>query len=235
MPLLAQSTAMPASRQRSIRVWDLPTRLFHWLLAAALVGSFVTIKTGELLWHALFGQCVLTLLLFRLVWGFIGGRYARFSQFVRGPSAVLNYLRGGPVAPGHNPLGALSVIALLGVLLFQAGSGLFANDDIAFEGPLARYVSNAVSSALTTWHRRNEVIILGLVALHVGAILYYRFIRGKNLIGPMIRGDAMHSEPPAPAAVDAHEPSRDDPGLWVRAGIVLAVCGLAVRALVSAG
>ncbi len=223
---------MANSDIRSIRVWDLPTRLFHWLLAAAVIGAFVAVKAGDLDWHARFGQAVLTLLLFRLVWGFVGGRYARFTQFVRGPSTILDYLRRGSATPGHNPLGAMSVIALLGVLLFQASSGLFANDDIAFEGPLARFVSNALSSALTTWHRRNEVIILGLVALHVVAILFYRFVRGKNLIGPMILGDAaMHEQ--APGA--QHEPSRDDVGLWVRAAVVLALCGLAVRALVGAG
>jgi cytochrome b len=225
---------MAASEHRSIRVWDLPTRLFHWLLAAAVAGAFIAIKAGDLVWHARCGQAVLTLLLFRLIWGFIGGRYARFTQFVRGPSAIRDYLRKGSATPGHNPLGALSVIALLAVLLFQAGSGLFANDDIAFEGPLARFVSNALSSALTTWHRRNEVIILGLLALHVGAIVFYRFVRGKNLVGPMIHGDSKLQSHAAPTGGAAHEPSRDDAGLWIRAVVVLAVCALAVQALVGA-
>jgi cytochrome b len=118
-------TPAPSTR---IRVWDLPTRLFHWLLALAIVGSIATVKIGGnlMVWHERLGYFVLTLLLFRLAWGVVGGRYARFANFVRGPRAVLGYLRGvagTPHAPGHNPLGALSVMGLLAVLAFQAGSG----------------------------------------------------------------------------------------------------------------
>lgn len=212
---------------RRIRVWDLPTRLFHWTLAALVVGSFVTIKIGGnlMIWHERLGYTVLALLMFRLVWGFAGGRYARFTSFVRGPGHVLAYLRGqGGDRPGHNPLGALSVLALLAALVFQASSGLFTNDDIAFEGPLARYVSGALSSTLTTWHRRNEYLIMGLVALHVVAILYYRFGRRHDLIGPMFSGDAPVS--------GGHPASRDDAALRLRALVVAAACAAAVSWLV---
>jgi len=212
---------------RRIRVWDLPTRLFHWTLAALVIGSFVTIKIGGnlMIWHERLGYTVLALLMFRLVWGFAGGRYARFTSFVRGPGHVLAYLRGqGGDRPGHNPLGALSVLALLAALVFQASSGLFTNDDIAFEGPLARYVSGALSSTLTTWHRRNEYLIMGLVALHVVAILYYRFGRRHDLIGPMFSGDA-------PVA-GGHPASRDDASLRLRALVIAAACAAAVSWLV---
>jgi cytochrome b len=210
---------------RRIRVWDLPTRLFHWLLAASIVGSFVTIKLGGnlMIWHERLGYAALALVLFRLVWGFAGGRYARFTQFVRGPSALIAYLRGGDgSAPsaGHNPLGALSVLGLLVVVAFQATSGLFTNDDIAFEGPLARYVSGAWSSSLTTWHRWNEWVIIGLVALHVAAILYYRVAKRRDLVGPMLTGDA--------SLPGNQPPSRDDAGLRLRGLVVAAICVAAV-------
>jgi cytochrome b len=217
---------MTDSTAPKLRVWDLPTRLFHWLLAALVVGSFVTVKVGGnlMVWHERLGYAALALVAFRIVWGFVGGRYARFASFVRGPGAVLDYLRGGAAGPGHNPLGALSVLALLAAVAFQASSGLFANDDIAFEGPLARYVSGATSSLLTTWHRRNEWVILALVVLHVGAILWYRFGRGHDLVRPMLTGDAQ--VPPG------FPPSRDDAALRLRALAIAAACAAAVAWLV---
>lgn len=210
---------------RRLRVWDLPTRLFHWVLVLLLMGSFATVKTGNMVWHERLGYAALALILFRIVWGFVGGRYARFVQFVRGPAQVLGYLRGSaPEQPGHNPLGALSVLGLLAAVGFQATSGLFTNDDIAFEGPLSRYVSGAWASTLTTWHRWNEKVIIALVVLHVAAILYYRFRKGRNLIGPMFSGDA-------PVSADAL-PSRDDAALRLRALVIAALCGAFVAWLV---
>jgi cytochrome b len=178
-----------------IRVWDLPTRLFHWTLAALVIASFVSVKTGNMDWHGRLGYAVLALLLFRLVWGFASGGYSRFTAFVRGPGSVMAYLRGASHGPGHNPLGALSVLAMLAALLFQASSGLFTNDDIAFEGPLSRHISNALSSLLTTWHRRNENILIALVVVHVAAIVYYRLRLKRDLIGPMLTGDAVLQSP----------------------------------------
>ena len=218
---------MPAAAAHRIRVWDLPTRVFHWTLAALVVGSFATVKVGGnlMVWHERLGYAALALVLFRVVWGFVGGRYARFASFVRGPGRVLGYLRGAVApSPGHNPLGALSVLGLLAAVGFQAASGLFTNDDIAFEGPLARHVSGATSSLLTTLHRYNEKVILALVALHVAAILYYRFAKRKDLVRPMLDGDARF-ESPFPA-------SRDDAALRARAVAVAAACAAAVYWLV---
>lgn len=216
---------MNAAAPHRIRVWDLPTRLFHWTLAVLVVGSFATVKAGAMIWHERLGYAALALVAFRVVWGFVGGRYARFASFVRGPARVLAYLRGAaPSSPGHNPLGALSVLALLAAVGFQAASGLFTNDDIAFEGPLARFVSGATSSLLTTLHRLNETTILALVALHVAAILYYRFVKKQDLIRPMLGGDAR---------LDASFPaSRDDAALRGRALVVAAACAAAVWWLV---
>jgi len=213
-------------RLARLRVWDLPTRLFHWLLAAVVLGSFVSAKLGGayMVWHERLGYAALALLAFRLIWGFVGGRYARFTQFVRGPATVRAYLRGQWQGLGHNPLGALSVLALLAALGFQAVSGLFTNDDIAFEGPLARYVSGWLSSLLTTLHRGNEKVILLLVALHLAAIAFYRLARRHDLIGPMLHGDAQ-----APAGA---LPSRDDIALRLRALVIAALCAAAVVWLV---
>jgi cytochrome b len=220
---MPDSTASATTR---IRVWDLPTRVFHWVLAALIVASFVTVKVGGnlMVWHERLGYAALTLVAFRVVWGFAGGRYARFASFVRGPGAVLAYLRGAPAAPGHNPMGALSVLALLAAVGFQAASGLFANDDIAFEGPLAAKVSGATSSLLTTMHRINEKVIIALVALHLVAVLYYRFGKGKDLVRPMLTGDA--------TVPGTHPASRDDAMLRLRALVIAAACAAAVAWLV---
>ena len=212
---------MTTSATHRIRVWDLPTRLFHWSLALLIVASFVTVKVGGnlMVWHERSGYAILTLLLFRLVWGVAGGRYARFAAFVRGPGAIRAYLRGdagSAHAPGHNPLGALSVLGLLAVVGFQATSGLFTNDDIAFEGPLSAQVSGATASLLTTLHRWNEKTIIALVALHLAAILYYRFGKRRDLVGPMVSGDAEF-----PGTFPA---SRDDAMLRLRALVIAAAC-----------
>jgi cytochrome b len=173
-----------------ILVWDLPTRIFHWLLAIAVAGAFITgLQGGNLMvWHGRLGLLILGLLVFRLAWGLLGSTYARFAQFVRGPGSVLAYLRGRWQGVGHSPLAALSVLALLGLLLFQAISGLMTNDDIAFRGPLNGLVSKSTSDWLTGLHRQNIWLIGGLIGLHVAAVLFYTFVRKDNLIGPMIHG-----------------------------------------------
>ncbi|WP_295540603.1 cytochrome b/b6 domain-containing protein [uncultured Thiohalocapsa sp.] len=172
-----------------IKVWDLPTRLFHWLLFAGVTGALLTgwIGGGWIEWHGRLGLFVLGLLTFRLVWGLLGSTYARFAQFAPTPGRVIAYLRGRWQGEGHNPLGALSVFALLGMLTWQALSGLFSNDDIAFEGPLADLVSSATSTWLSGLHRQGLWIILGLVALHLTAIAVYA-VRGKHLVKPMVVG-----------------------------------------------
>jgi cytochrome b len=172
-----------------IKVWDLPTRLFHWLLFLAVAAALWTGWVGGswIDWHARLGLLVLGLLVFRIIWGFLGSTYARFAQFAPTPGRVVAYLRGRWRGEGHNPLGALSVFALLGVLTWQAVSGLFSNDDIAFKGPLARLVSSDTSTWLSGLHRQGLWIILGLVALHLAAIAVYA-LRGKNLVKPMLVG-----------------------------------------------
>lgn len=181
---------------RAIRVWDLPTRLFHWLLAAALVGSVVSGLVGgnALVWHIRLGLVVFTLLGFRLLWGVVGGRWSRFASFLYAPGTVLRYWRGehrpgDHFEVGHNPLGAFSVFALIAVLLLQVATGLVADDEIATTGPLNRFVSNALGLKATAWHiAYGKWLLLALVALHVGAIVVYR-LRGQNLVKPMLTGD----------------------------------------------
>ena len=178
--------------KKIIRVWDLPIRLFHWLLVLCIVLSFITVKIGgnAMEFHALIGYCVLTLIIFRVCWGLVGSHHARFIHFVPSPKGLVNYILGKTKAGlGHNPLGALSVLALLFSLGLQATTGLFANDDIAFEGPFAKYVSNDAVQLLTSIHYFNEKVLIILIALHLCAILYYQKFKGENLIKPMLLGD----------------------------------------------
>jgi len=184
------------SELQRIRVWDLPTRLFHVVLALAVVGAVVSAKIGgaAMAWHFRLGYLVFGLLVFRLAWGLLGGRWSRFVSFLYSPAATLRYLRGRatPVENldvGHSPLGALSVFAVLGVLGLQVATGLVGDDEIAHVGPLNRYVASATGLAATAWHKSwGQWIILALVALHVLAVLLYAW-RGRNLVGPMVHGD----------------------------------------------
>ena len=175
-----------------IRVWDLPLRLFHWLLVLCIIGSIISVNLGgnAMEWHAYFGYSILTLLIFRIIWGFIGSTHARFTSFFPYPKSIQNYLQGkAPKVLGHNPLGAMSVFALLLVLSIQAITGLFVDDEIAFQGPLAKYVSNSTVSLLSVVHEWNHWLIYALITIHVAAILYYKKFRGEDLITPMISGD----------------------------------------------
>ena len=178
--------------KKIIRVWDLPIRIFHWLLVFCIVGSFISINLGgnAIEWHARFGYCILTLLLFRFGWGFIGSTHARFASFFPTRQGLLNYLQGkGPQYLGHNPLGALSVFALLFALSIQVATGLFVDDEIAFQGPFTKYVSNATVSLLFRIHEGNQVVIYSLIAIHIAAIVYYQKFKGENLVKPMLDGD----------------------------------------------
>jgi cytochrome b len=187
-----QADPRPPGAQRSARVWDLPLRLFHWTLATLVVFSIVSIKLGGFWkdWHMRSGYAILTLLVFRILWGFAGSRTARFSSFLHGPRVVSAYLRGLPQVPsaGHNPLGGWSVLAMLAVLLAQAASGLFANDGSFSEGPLAHLVSGAASDRLSTLHRYGEWAICALVGLHLAAIGYRTRIRHEPLVRAMLTG-----------------------------------------------
>jgi cytochrome b len=173
---------------RSVPVWDLPIRLFHWSLALLVVLSWASGKSGKLEIHMTSGAVIISLLLFRLAWGVVGSPTARFAHFVGGPSRILAYVRGRWSGLGHNPLGALSVLAMLGLLLAQASFGLFATDDIATDGPFAWMVSSATTKRLSALHRQGAWLLLGLVAIHLAAIAFYRIKKGENLVAPMISG-----------------------------------------------
>ncbi|MGQ9724741.1 MAG: cytochrome b/b6 domain-containing protein [Tepidimonas sp.] len=212
----------------AVRVWDLPTRLFHWLLVLAVVGLVVTGNIGGnwMAWHQRLGYAVLALLIFRLLWGLVGGRWSRFRHFVRGPRAVFDYLRGtaDPLAEvGHSPLAALSVLAMLGALGAQVGTGLISDDEIAFVGPLARFVASNTAYAATAYHKNwGKLLVLGLVGLHIAAIVYYRLRRGKSLVPPMWHGDKL-LPPGTPASADG----------WPQRLLALGVAALSVA--VTAG
>ena len=173
-----------------IRLWDLPTRVFHWLLAILIVGAVITGNVGgsAIEWHGRIGLGILGLVVFRFVWGFIGSTYARFSRFIPTPSSIRAYLRGNWTGVGHNPLGALSVFALLALICIQVGTGIFSNDDIAFSGPLASLVDKALSDRLTGIHRLSINVLIALIALHLAAIAFYAWSRKDNLVKPMLNG-----------------------------------------------
>lgn len=192
---------MSHSTTYSVRVWDLPTRLFHFFLIISVVGCLITVKLGGLWmdWHVRFGLVTAGLIVFRLVWGWIGGYYSRFKQFPPNPKRSWDYLtRKITTAPGHNPLGAWSVYIMLLVLAFQAFSGLFANDDIFTAGPLA-FLSASWSKTLTGLHKSNEWIILTVIAVHILAILAYRIFAGQKLSSGMVHGRQTHTAASRPA------------------------------------
>lgn len=178
-----------------VRVWDAPTRLFHWALVGLVVGLVVTAQVGgsAMDWHFRLGYSVLALLLFRFAWGFVGGYWSRFSSFIYTPSEVTQWLQGRSPANqsvGHNPLGGLSVFALLLFLLLQVGSGLFSDDEIAAAGPLSKFVASTWVGNATFYHKEiGKLALLALVALHLAAIGLYFFKKKDNLVKPMIHGD----------------------------------------------
>lgn len=199
---------MPNPQQRL--VWDLPVRVIHWSLLLAVVGSWLTqeLPGDWFAWHVRCGYTVLVLVSTRLLWGVVGTRHARFASFVRGPGAVLRYARAllsgsAPRYTGHNPLGALMVLLLLTLLLAQALSGLFANDDILNTGPLFGYVSDATSDRLTSLHHTFFNVLQIAVLLHVAAALVYLFVKKDNLIRPMITGRKAAAEVPANESITA--------------------------------
>jgi len=227
-------TSTPAAENRT-RVWDLPTRVFHWTLALCIVGSVVTAKVGgaATAWHLRLGYVVFGLLVFRIVWGLVGGRWSRFASFIYSPDTVLRYLRGQSrpdehVDVGHNPLGSLSVFALIGFLIVQVGTGLIADDEIATTGPLNRFVSSATGIAATGWHKNwGQGILITLVVLHIAAILFYLLGKKKNLVRPMITGDKA-----LPAGTPA---ATDTAGTRLLALLLGALCAAVVTWVVAMG
>lgn len=230
----ADPPSLPSGK--TLRVWDLPTRVFHWVLAACVAALVITAKTGPIDWHARLGYLALTLLVFRLLWGVLGGHWSRFASFVYAPASLVAYLRGrAPLSHriGHSPLGALSVFGLLAVLLAQVATGLISDDEIAFTGPLNALVSSAAGLAATSYHRQiGQWLIIGLVVLHVAAVLFYLLRRGDNLIRPMLTGDktldgASASDAPSVPA------SRDDVRSRVLALVLIALSAAATAWLVT--
>jgi cytochrome b len=177
------------------QVWDLPVRVFHWLLVLAVAGAWITHQLGVVYfkYHVWCGYTVLVLVSFRILWGLVGTRHARFWNFVRNPFATIRYsfaFLGGrePHYAGHNPLGGWMVLLLLSSLLAQAVFGLFGNDEIFNLGPLYGYVTNDTSLELTSLHRKLFYWILGAIVLHIGAVIFHRIARGENLVRPMFTG-----------------------------------------------
>ena len=204
-------------------VWDLPTRIFHWLLAALILFSWWSVKNHHTDWHIWSGCAILTALIFRLLWGFFGSSTARFASFVRGPRSVRDYLAGRWKGIGHTPLGALSVIALLGVIAIQVALGLVSQDeDGIYMGPLARLVSSDTSDTARDIHELWFNVILALIVLHIGAIVFYR-LRGRHLTKPMITGKA--------ALDSGAEPMR--PGKWWVVLLCLAIAFGVVRWIIA--
>ena len=217
---------------REIRVWDLPVRLFHWLLVGLVVVSIITGNVGgvwEMELHLVAGSAVLALVLFRAAWGLVGSSTARFSDFVRGPKAVIGCLFGlltGRKATvlGHNPLGGWSVVAMLSSLALQAVTGLFANDDILTKGPLAKFVSKRMSDLITEVHEVNASLLYILIGIHLAAILGYYVFKQENLVRPMITGRKTLS-----AEADVAAPRLASP--WLALVLALAAASIVWRAV----
>lgn len=200
-----------------VAIWDLPTRLFHWVLVGLIGLSWWSAEYSYEDVHLYSGFAVLTALIFRILWGFVGSSTARFASFVRGPKAVFGYLQGSWNGIGHNPLGALSVLALLGLATLQVGLGLFASDeDGLIEGPLAQLISFDASERMTGLHEALFNLLLALIALHVAAIVFYR-ARGKDLLKPMVTGQG-EAEPGV-------EPMRPGKG-WLALGCLIAAIAI---------
>lgn len=184
-----------------VRVWDWPLRLFHWLLVIGVTGAYLTGREGGAWteWHARFGSLVLGLLVFRLAWGLWGPTPARFVNFMPTPGRILAYLKGDWHGLGHNPLGAIAVFALLAVLATLVGTGLFANDDIGFEGPLYVLVDKAFSDKLSGWHVASINLLLVLMALHITAIAFHQTVKKHDLVQAMLTGKKRVAKPLAPS------------------------------------
>ena len=216
-----------------LKVWDVPVRLFHWALVLLFAFMFFSGKSGSdwMEWHMRSGYAILALVLFRILWGFAGSTHARFSSFLAGPAACIQSLkhmlaRQPSPYPGHNPLGGWMVLVLLLALLVQTGTGLFANDDLLSEGPLAALISKAMSDQISRIHSWNFNLLLLLAGLHLIAVLYHAGFMKENLIGAMFTG-VKHLPAAAAGSVAARFASP-----WL-ALVLLAVAALAVYLIVK--
>lgn len=211
-----------------VRVWDLPTRLFHWIIVLLLPAAYVTWRLNWMDWHVWIGEAALTVVLFRILWGWFGSDTARFARFVASPRAALQHLRHAlhrepDYQVGHNALGGWMVLLLLALLLLEPLTGLFVNNEVANEGPLGELVPSSVDNAITALHAYLWDALLAAVALHVLAIALYALARGQNLIGPMLSGRKWL---PAQVAVPRMAGA-------ARAAVLLACSALAVAAIAT--
>ncbi|HEY8024344.1 MAG TPA: cytochrome b/b6 domain-containing protein [Burkholderiaceae bacterium] len=221
---MTQRSAQAGNRQaEKIHLWDLPLRLFHWLLVVAVTAAIITAKIGGewMVWHGRAGLAIVGLLAFRLTWGIVGSTTARFAHFAPRPSSLRAYLKGQWQGVGHNPLGALAVFLLLGLLIAQVLTGLFANDDIDFNGPWFSLVDKDLSDRLTGLHHSLSNMLLALLGLHVAAILFYLIAKKNNLILPMLTGTKKLATNPG----EKHEPAG-----WRALIVSIAVALLAIYA-----
>jgi cytochrome b len=220
---------LPVTARTSVRIWDLPTRLFHAALAVLVTAAIVTAEVGGdwMAWHLRCGEAVLALLAFRWAWGFVGGRWSRFASFLPAPARLARALRGRTQAEdaiGHNPLGSLSVWAMLLLLTLQVATGLVADDDVDTTGPLNAHVGARLARAGSRWHAGwGADLIFVLIALHLAAIAWYTLRRREPLLRAMWRGDKML---PAGTPASADGPSRRLLALALFAVAVLAVLAL---------
>lgn len=216
----------------TVRIWDLPTRLFHWLLAASVTGLLITGQLGgnAMVWHFRLGYTVFSLLAFRLVWGFVGGYWSRWAQLPLHPRHLLAYWRGQAsprLLAGHNPMGSWSVLALIGLLALQVSTGLVSDDEIANAGPLTSLVPGTWVSLATHWHKQwGKLILMALVITHLAAIVWYRF-KSQALVPAMLHGDKTLNVP-LPT-------SRDDFASRIVALVLVLCCAAGVAWLVSLG
>jgi cytochrome b len=217
---------MPSATK--VRIWDVPTRLFHWTLVLLICFSWLTEQLFWMQLHYLSGEAILTLLLFRIVWGFVGSDTSRFGRFLKSPLAAIAHLRHinrrePDTEMGHNAAGGWMVLGLLALLLLQVGTGLFSSDDdAAVEGPLRHLVSSNTSAFLTDLHGFVFTAIQIAVALHVLALLLYFVLKGHNLVRPMITGSKLIENPSeAPRLVNP-----------IRAVVVLCAAAVTVAALI---
>lgn len=222
--------------EKKVKLWDFPVRLFHWALVAAIVTSWWTNQQVMIDLHAIAGYTILALVLFRIIWGFVGSSNARFSSFLTGPKRVLDYaskVPKGSVAEltyaGHNPAGGWMVVVLLVLVGIQAVSGLFASEDtfLFFDGPLVAYASSDVARIMNWIHHININLIYVAVGLHVFAALFYLVVKRENLIGAMVTGAR---KVPAELATSFQTIRFKSPVLGIA---ILAICGVIVWGIVT--
>lgn len=223
---------MAHARGAAPLIWDLPLRVFHWALVGAVLGAWITheIGTRAFAWHRWFGYACLVLVAFRLSWGWVGPRYARFANFLHWPGTAWRYARDwfsprSVAHVGHNPLGGWMVLVLLGLVAAEGVTGLFANDEIFNAGPLYGYVTDALSDRLSSWHRLLADALWYAIALHLLAIGAYFAWRRENLLRPMITGRKSGAWLPADAGIASSR-------VWL-ALAVAAVCALALYLLIA--